>query len=54
MKTKPDTMITNTPKPNQEEIQAWLDSVHFGSCCSDLVDNEDNNRCKLEQEDKQN
>jgi len=29
-------------KNTEEEMQAWLDSVHFGSCCSDPLpsDNE--------------
>lgn len=22
-------------KPTPEEVQEWLDNVHFGSCCSD-------------------
>lgn len=22
-------------KPSEEEIQAWLDGVHYGSCCAD-------------------
>ena len=25
-------------KKSDEEIQAWLDQVHFGSCCSDDPD----------------
>ena len=25
-------------KPTEEELNAWLEKVHFGSCCSDPVE----------------
>jgi len=25
----------STEKNTEEEVQAWLDQVHYGSCCSD-------------------
>lgn len=25
-------------KPTEEEINAWIEKVHFGSCCSDPID----------------
>ncbi|MFT4837497.1 MAG: hypothetical protein ACI9IJ_002426 [Psychromonas sp.] len=25
-------------KPTEEELNAWLEKVHFGSCCSDPID----------------
>ena len=28
----------STPKNTEEEIQAWLDQVHYGSCCSDEIE----------------
>lgn len=29
-------------KPSEEELQQWLDAVHFGSCCRDpLLANDD-------------
>jgi len=37
----------STQKSSPEEVQAWLDSVHFGSCCSDSIDIKDNQTCKL-------
>ena len=27
--------MTDKIKPTEAELQAWLDAVHFGSCCSD-------------------
>ncbi len=37
-----DNVITNcdffymsTQENTEEEVQAWLDQVHYGSCCSD-------------------
>lgn len=33
--------MADKPKPTEEEVQAWLDGVHFSSCCSDpLPENE--------------
>ncbi|MCG7499988.1 hypothetical protein MHO82_24285 [Vibrio sp. Of7-15] len=28
----------NTSKITEQEMQEWLDKVHFGSCCSDEPD----------------
>jgi len=28
----------STQENSEEEIQAWLDQVHYGSCCSDEPD----------------
>ena len=25
-------------KPTEAELKAWLETVHFGSCCSDPAD----------------
>ena len=40
--------INKANKPSEEELQQWLDGVHFGSCCSDPVtsDNEEHNKVK--------
>ncbi|WP_160065047.1 hypothetical protein [Psychromonas sp. L1A2] len=40
--------INKANKPSEEELQQWLDGVHFGSCCSDPVasDNEEPNKVK--------
>ncbi|WP_137297459.1 hypothetical protein [Psychromonas sp. SP041] len=40
--------INKANKPSEEELQQWLDGVHFGSCCSDPVasDNEEPNKDK--------
>jgi hypothetical protein len=40
--------INKANKPSEEELQQWLDGVHFGSCCSDSVtsDNEESNKVK--------
>lgn len=27
--------MTDKAKPTEQELQEWLDKVHFGSCCSD-------------------
>lgn len=39
-------------KPSEEELQQWLDAVHFGSCCSDpsIFDDEQKNNddCTIE------
>ncbi|RBW43613.1 hypothetical protein DS885_13285 [Psychromonas sp. B3M02] len=36
-----------TKKESEEELQAWLDAVHFGSCCSDpLPSNEESKQTK--------
>jgi len=43
IKDKPESDKKNT----EEELQAWLDSVHFGSCCSDpLPSNEASEQTK--------
>lgn len=42
-------------KLSDEEIQAWLDSVHFGSCCSDPITSSDttkDNTCRATSKDK--
>jgi len=45
-------------KPSEEELQQWLDSVHFGSCCSDPLraDEESsdvkNKSCDIDDKDK--
>ncbi|MCM8539907.1 MAG: hypothetical protein NE328_06480 [Lentisphaeraceae bacterium] len=31
----------------EQELQAWLDQVHFGSCCSDEVE-----ECKNEKKEE--
>ena len=31
-------------KANEDEMQAWLDQVHFGSCCSDPLESSDNKK----------
>ncbi|MDN2664479.1 hypothetical protein [Psychromonas sp. 14N.309.X.WAT.B.A12] len=31
-------------KNTEEEKQAWLDSVHFGSCCSDPLPSDDESK----------
>lgn len=28
----------NEKEKKEQELQAWLDQVHFGSCCSDEPD----------------
>ncbi|RJG42182.1 hypothetical protein D1Z90_14660 [Motilimonas pumila] len=28
--------MSKTNKVSEEELQQWLEQVHFGSCCSDL------------------
>ena len=34
-------MMKDTEKEKKEaELQAWLDQVHFGSCCSDTDEDE--------------
>ena len=38
--------MSDKPKPTEEELQQWLDSVHFGSCCSDLVEDKQIKECK--------
>lgn len=40
--------INKTNKPSEEELQQWLDGVHFGSCCSDPMssDNDESNKDK--------
>lgn len=30
-----ETNIEEKKKVDEVELQAWLDAVHFGSCCSD-------------------
>lgn len=27
--------VVEKAKPTDEEVQAWLDGVHYGSCCAD-------------------
>jgi len=31
-------------KNSEEEKQAWLDAVHFGSCCSDPLPGDDGSK----------
>ena len=52
MKQKSDRPKTQTQKSSPEEVQEWLDSVHFGSCCSDPINPEAHKTCKTK-EDKQ-
>ncbi|WP_157035406.1 hypothetical protein [Psychromonas ingrahamii] len=28
-------------KPTEDELNAWIEKVHFGSCCSDSVESPD-------------
>jgi len=28
-------------KPTEEELNAWIEKVHFGSCCSDPLETPD-------------
>lgn len=37
-----DSDVTNNKnkKLSEQEMQDWLDNVHFGSCCSDPIDDE--------------
>ena len=39
---KDQAKIQSEKKPSEEELQQWLDAVHFGSCCRDpLLANDD-------------
>ena len=38
------TNIKEKKKVDEAELQAWLDAVHFGSCCSDPLDSSDNKK----------
>jgi len=33
-------------KPSEEELQQWLEAVHFGSCCSDPLISGDDQKSK--------
>jgi hypothetical protein len=33
-------------KPTEEEVQAWLEGVHFSSCCSDLLPSDKSQKSK--------
>ena len=37
--------MKDTDKEKKAEVQAWLDQVHFGSCCSD-PDEDDQRKLK--------
>ena len=39
--------MTEPEKNSEDDIQTWLDQVHYGSCCSDEPDT-----CKRESEDR--
>jgi len=32
------------PKASEQEMQEWLDAVHFGSCCSDPLESGDDKK----------
>ncbi|WP_435237219.1 hypothetical protein ACR30L_06515 [Psychromonas sp. PT13] len=53
MKNKPDSPKKTNLKSSPEEVQAWLDSVHFGSCCSDPITTEEHKICEIK-DNKQN
>ena len=43
------TSTVNKKKASEEDQQQWLDTVHFGSCCSDpLLSNDDD--CSIKKE----
>ena len=45
-----NNFIMSTQENSDEEIQAWLDQVHYGSCCSDDVEDCQDEKIQLEEE----
>lgn len=37
-------------KPTEEELNAWIEQVHFGSCCSDPLESPANDLLQTEKE----
>jgi hypothetical protein len=37
-------------KPTEEELNAWMESVHFGSCCRDPIESPADDLLQTEKE----